>query len=288
MQATRPLRKPEWLQIRRLPVGREASEVLGAIARNDLRTVCTSASCPNKGTCFAEGTATFMILGEVCTRACSFCNVATGRPEGAAPKEPERVANAAAAMGLRYVVVTSVCRDDLADEGASAFAATIRAVKERLPMARVEVLVPDFSGREECLAEVLAARPDVFNHNIETVERLTPRVRTKARYRRSLDVLARAHELAPGIPTKSGLMVGLGEERAELLAAFGDVAAAGVERLTIGQYLQPSLKHHQVDRYYPPSEFAALADEARRAGISAVLAGPLVRSSYHAGGMGAP
>ena len=278
-----PARKPNWFKINRLAVGERASSVLQTIARNDLHTVCTSARCPNKGSCFAEGTATFMILGDVCTRACRFCDIATGRPGAEDLLEAERLANAAAAMGLRFVVVTSVCRDDLPDEGAGAFARTITALKARIPSVRIEVLTPDFSGRRECLRTVLDAAPDVFNHNLETVERLTPRIRSKARYNRSLEVLSAARDMAPGIPTKSGLMVGLGESRDELVQAFRDLAGAGVQRLTLGQYLQPSRRHHPVIRYYEPQEFQELAAEAKAAGIRAVLSGPLVRSSYHAG-----
>ncbi|MEW5765692.1 MAG: lipoyl synthase [Acidobacteriota bacterium] len=279
------VRKPEWFKIRRLAVGEKASAVMGEIARSDLRTVCSSAACPNKGACFSEGTATFMILGDVCTRACRFCNIATGRPAPPDETEAERVAQAAERMGLRFVVVTSVARDDLPDEGAGAFAQTIRSVRQRLSGARIEVLTPDFSGREECLETVLGAGPDVFNHNVETVERLTPSVRAKATYLRSLQVLRAARRLAPHIPTKSGLMVGLGETRDELLRAFEDLAAAGVERLTVGQYLRPTKRHHPVIRYYEPGEFEDLKRAAHSAGIRAVLAGPLIRSSYHAGRM---
>jgi lipoic acid synthetase len=266
-------RKPSWFKINRLAVGEKASSVLRA----------TSAACPNKGACFAEGTATFMILGDVCTRACRFCNIATGRPLREDVGEAERLAEAAASMDLRFVVVTSVCRDDLPDEGAAAFARTIEALKRRLPAVKVEVLVPDFSGREDCLRTVLMAGPHVFNHNLETVERLTPKIRTKAKYNRSLDVIRKVRNLAPDLPRKSGLMVGLGESREELQKTFRDLAEAGVERLTIGQYLRPTLKHHPVVRYYEPNEFAELAVEAKAAGIRAVLSGPLVRSSYHAG-----
>ena len=277
-------RKPTWFQTNRLAVGERASSVLRAIAENDLHTVCTSARCPNKGTCFAEGTATFMILGDVCTRACRFCDIASGRPKaGEDLGEADRLAAAAAAMKLRFVVVTSVCRDDLPDEGSGAFARTISALKARIPGVRIEVLVPDFSGRDECLGTVLDARPHVFNHNLETVERLTPRIRSRAQYHRSLRVLARVREMVPELPTKSGLMVGLGETREELRQAFGDLARAGVERLTIGQYLQPSRRHHPVIRYYRPEEFEDLSREAKAAGVRAVLSGPLVRSSYHAG-----
>lgn len=278
-------RKPAWFRdaIRRLAVGDRASGVLAAVADHSLSTVCTSARCPNKGACFAEGTATFMILGEICTRACRFCDVESGRPGPEDPTEPQRLAEAAARMGLRFAVVTSVCRDDLPDEGAGAFARTVRALKARIAGVRVEVLTPDFSGRRECLGTVLEAAPDVFNHNLETVRRLTEKIRSRARYERSLAVLSQSRALAPGIPTKSGLMVGLGETREELREAFADLASAGVERLTLGQYLQPSRRHHPVVRYYEPAEFDELKADARGAGIRAVLAGPLVRSSYHAG-----
>lgn len=275
-------RKPEWLRVHRLAVGDRASSVLATLAENSLHTVCSSALCPNKGACFAEGTATYMILGDVCTRACRFCDVKSGRPGPIDPEEPGRLAGAAAQMGLKYVVVTSVCRDDLPDEGALHFARTIEALRSHIEGVRVEVLTPDFSGREECLRTVLEARPDVFNHNLETVERLTPIVRSKARYLRSLGVLEKAKRLAPGVPSKSGLMAGLGETREEMRRAFADLARVGVERLTIGQYLQPSRSHIPADRYLEPKEFSEMAEEAKAAGIRAVLSGPLVRSSYHA------
>ena len=283
MPASEPLRKPPWFKINRLAVGEKASSVLNTIAENGLHTVCTSAACPNKGTCFAEGTATFMILGDVCTRACRFCNIKTGRPGGEDLQEADRLADAAAQMELRFVVVTSVCRDDLADEGAAAFARTITALRRKIPHVRVEVLTPDFSGREDCLRTVLSAGPHVFNHNLETVERLTARIRTKAQYNRSLSVLEAVRDIEPDLPTKSGLMVGLGETREEMGATFADLAGAGIQRLTIGQYLQPTRTHHPVERYVEPEEFVEMREEAKAAGIPAVLSGPLVRSSYHAG-----
>lgn len=276
-------RKPAWFRVGTLPTGPKASRILGIIARRGLHTVCTSAACPNRGACFAEGTATFMILGDVCTRACRFCNVKTGVPPPVDALEPERVAEAAAEMGLRFVVITSVTRDDLDDQGAGAFAETIAAVKKRIPGVGVEVLTPDFYGRRALIETVLEAQPDVFNHNIETVERLTPSVRTRASYSNSLKVLETARKLSRGIPIKSGLMVGLGENRGELLTTFRDLASVGVERLTIGQYLRPTMKHLPVERYYSPEEFDELAEEARAAGVKGVLSGPLVRSSYHAG-----
>lgn len=280
---SQPLRKPNWFKINRLAVGERASFVLGAIAEHGLNTVCTSAACPNKGTCFSEGTATFMILGDTCTRACRFCNIRTGRPGEEDLQEGERLADAAAKMGLKFVVLTSVCRDDLPDEGAGAFARTLSALAGKIPGVRVEVLTPDFSGREDCLRTILEARPHVFNHNLETVERLTPRIRTKAEYYRSLSVLKAIRDMAPNLPTKSGLMVGLGETREEMKQAFHDLSEVGVGRLTIGQYLQPTRLHHPVIRYYEPQEFVELREEAKAAGIPAVLSGPLVRSSYHAG-----
>jgi lipoic acid synthetase len=279
-------RKPEWLRVRRLAVGERASTILGALAEHRLHTVCSSALCPNKGACFAEGTATYMILGDVCTRACRFCDVKSGRPGPIDSEEPRRLAEAAAKMGLKYVVVTSVCRDDLPDEGALHFARTIEALRSRIEGVQVEVLTPDFSGRDGCLRTVLEARPDVFNHNLETVERLTPVVRSKAQYRRSLGVLEMAKRLGPGIPSKSGLMAGLGETREEMRRTFADLAGIGVERLTIGQYLQPSRRHIPADRFLEPAEFSEMADEAKAAGIPAVLSGPLVRSSYHAASFG--
>jgi len=274
--------KPNWFRIRRLPVGPEASRVLRIIASNRLHTVCSAAACPNKGACFEEGTATFLILGETCTRGCAFCNIPAGAPAPPDPGEPERVAEAAALLGLRFVVVTSVTRDDLPDAGAGAFAETILAVRRRLPKAGIEVLVPDFSGSGESLRTVLDTRPDVFNHNLETVERLTPLVRSRARYDRSLELLALARRIAPGIPTKSGLIVGLGEAVEDLHGAFRDLASAGVARLTIGQYLQPTRNHPPAARFYSPEEFRELGEAARSCGIPHVLSGPLVRSSYHA------
>ncbi|HJX62248.1 MAG TPA: lipoyl synthase, partial [Dehalococcoidia bacterium] len=243
---------------------------------------CEEARCPNIGECFENGTATFLILGNVCTRACTFCAVSSGRPIGLDTAEPLKVARAASRLGLRHAVVTSVTRDDLPDGGASIFAATIRAVRRLSPGTSVEVLIPDFQGSHDALAIVMAAGPDVLNHNIETVPRLYRDVRPKAVYGRSLELLARAGEMDAGVITKSGLMVGLGEEHEELLAAMADLVAAGCRVLTIGQYLQPTPRHRPVACYYHPDEFAALAREGRRLGFRHVEAGPLVRSSYHA------
>ncbi len=247
-----------------------------------LVTVCESARCPNRGECFGEGTATFLILGEVCTRRCGFCAIAKGVPGPPDPGEPASVAEAIRRLGLAYVVVTSVTRDDLADGGASRFAATIGAVRQDSPAALVEVLVPDFAGKPGAVETVLAAGPAVFNHNLETVPRLYPSVRPGADYSRSLTLLRRARKIAPSIPTKSGLMVGFGEQFDEVVAVMRDLAAAGVSALTIGQYLQPDRESLPVDRYWRPEEFEALEQAGRAAGLAQVTAGPLVRSSYRA------
>jgi lipoyl synthase len=262
-----------------------------------LSTVCEAARCPNRGECFGSGTATFLILGEVCTRRCSFCAIAKGSPCPPDPREPEAVAEAVRRLSLSYVVVTSVTRDDLPDGGARQFAATIRAIRRASsdrPLAPgeisakaaretpVEVLVPDFAGKPDALAKVLAAGPAVLNHNLETVPRLYPRVRPGADYGRSLSLLRRAREIAPDTATKSGLMVGLGEQLDEVVGVMRDLAAAGVSALTVGQYLQPSRESLPVEIYRRPEEFAALEDAGRAAGIARVQAGPLVRSSYKA------
>ncbi|MBZ5564890.1 MAG: lipoyl synthase, partial [Acidobacteriia bacterium] len=239
--------------------------------------------CPNMGECWNAGTATFMILGELCTRRCGFCAVPKGRPAGEVDRaEPERVAEAAAKMGLKYVVVTSVDRDDLSDGGATIFAQTITALRRQIPECRVEVLIPDFRGSDDSLETVLRARPDVLNHNIETVPRLYSVARRGSRYERSLRLLARSRELDPAIPTKSGLMAGLGETFEELGAVLNDLSSVGVELVTIGQYLRPSGDQLPVARFYTPAEFAALKQEGERLGIRHVESGPLVRSSYHA------
>jgi lipoyl synthase len=272
--------KPPWLRAR-IP-GTGAAPAVARVVRDlGLHTVCEEAHCPNRGECWAHGTATFLILGDVCTRACGFCAVKSGKPSAAPdPDEPRRVAGAIAGMRLAHAVLTSVSRDDLPDGGAAAFAACVREIRLRVPACRVEVLIPDFRGDEQALAQVVAARPDVLNHNVETVPRLYGRVRPQARFERSLDVLARAH--AAGLVAKSGLMVGLGEDSQEVLATLASLRAAGVEMLTIGQYLRPSKAHLPVDRYYTPEEFDALGQQARRLGIRRVSSGPLVRSSYHA------
>jgi len=271
--------RPAWLKVR-APGGEDYERVLKAIRAGGLHTVCESAHCPNMGECWSQGTATFMILGNVCTRSCGFCAVQTGRPTELDQGEPEKVARAVVQMDLSFAVVTSVNRDELADGGAAIFAGTIRAIRREKPGCGIEVLIPDFRGDPAALDVVFDERPDVLNHNTETVPRLYRRVRPQARYVRSLRVLARA--AAKGLRVKSGLMLGLGETHAELDAVFADLAAAGVQILTLGQYLQPTPQHLPVDRFVPPEEFAELRQRALDAGFEHVEAGPLVRSSYHA------
>ena len=272
--------KPSWLKVR-FPSHSDYFSVASLIEGGGLHTICRSAKCPNISECWTRRTATFLILGAVCTRACRFCAVDKGAPEPPDPAEPERVAEAAAALKLAYAVVTSVTRDDLADGGAGQFIETIRALRRRLPDVRIEVLVPDFGGRAEPLAAVLAERPEVLNHNLETVERLTPAIgRPRTNYRRSLEVLRRAKDA--GAVTKSGLMVGLGETPDEIRQAFADLRASGCDLLTLGQYLQPTRSHAKAERYVPPAEFEAMKAEALALGFAGVEAGPLVRSSFHA------
>lgn len=275
------LRKPDWLKIK-LSSGEEFKEIKRLMRTKTLHTVCEEAKCPNIHECWANRTATFMILGSVCTRACRFCAVNTGLPTELDLQEPARVAEAAEQMGLNHCVVTSVARDDLADGGASIFAATIQALRQRLPLCGIEVLIPDFMGRMESLHTVLDAKPHILNHNMETVERLSDRVRSKAKYARSLELLERSKSYNPKIPTKSSLMVGLGEEWGELLQTMDDLRSRNVDILTIGQYLQPSAVHLPVLRYYTPEEFALLKQEGLARGFKHVESGPLVRSSYHA------
>jgi len=280
--AERPRRLPPWLR-KSLPAGADLMATARVVEGSGVATVCQEARCPNLGECWSQRTATFMILGDRCTRRCRFCAVRTARPAPPSADEPHRLAEACAALGLRHVVITAVARDDLPDEGASHFAACVRAVRAVRPAATIEVLPADFHARRECIEVLCQARPDVYNHNIETVERLTPRIRPQGRYRRSLEVLRIVRALEPGIVTKSGMMLGLGETREEILATFADLRAVGCEILTIGQYLAPSAGHAPVVRYYPPEEFESLAAEARRLGFARVAAGPFVRSSYHAG-----
>ena len=287
-------RLPPWL---RSPIGNasELEAVQAVVKQQRLHTICEEGRCPNRGECYAAGTATFLLGGPICTRSCAFCQVEKGQaPAPFDADEAERVAEAVQAMDLRYVVLTAVARDDLEDHGASLFTRTMAAIRQRNPLIAIEVLTPDFWGghREDTeaiaaqrqrLAAVLAAEPVCFNHNLETVERLQAEVRRGATYRRSLGLLAAARELAPRIPTKSGLMLGLGETFAEVVATLRDLRAVDCQRLTLGQYLRPSLAHIPVDRYWRPEEFAQLAAIARELGFADVRSGPLVRSSYHAG-----
>jgi lipoic acid synthetase len=273
--------KPEWLKVR-APGSENYLRLKGIMRELGLHTVCEEANCPNIGECWHHGTATFMILGDTCTRSCGYCNVIHGTPKAADEQEPVKVASAIHAMALEYVVVTSVDRDDLPDFGAGQFARTIAETRARMPKCRVEVLIPDFQGDEAALRIVLDARPDVLNHNIETVPRLYRTARPGGRYERALGVLRRAREIAPQIPTKSGLMVGLGEHWDELVQVLTDLRAAGVEIVTIGQYLRPSLANLPMERYYTPSEFAELKRIGLELGFGHVESGPLVRSSYHA------
>ena len=273
-------RLPSWFR-RPLPPGAEGGRVKRLLARLDLHTVCEGAKCPNRAACWHDSAAAFLILGDACTRACRFCAIPhAARPAPPDPAEPAQLAEAAAAMGLRHVVVTSVTRDDLPDGGAAHFAETIRAIRARLPGATVEVLVPDFQNAAAALDLVLAAKPDIFNHNLETVERLQPAIRPQADYRRSLAVLAYAAQA--GARAKSGLMLGMGETDAELSAALRDLRAAGVALLTLGQYLAPSPAHHPVARFAPPAEFDRWRAEGLALGFASVASAPHVRSSYHA------
>ncbi len=274
-------RLPPWLRVK-LPGDAGFAATAQAVADAGLRTVCRGARCPNIFECFSKGTATFLILGGVCTRGCAFCNIEAGKPDPVDPDEPARLARAVAELGLSHAVITSVTRDDLPDGGAEQFAAAIRAVREAVPAATVEVLTPDFKGDFAALDVVLAAGPDVYNHNVETVPRLYPTARAGADYARSLSVLARAARLGRAV-VKSGLMVGLGETAGELEATFRDLAGAGCRMVTVGQYLRPSRRNLPVARYVPPEEFEALAALGRRCGIAEMACAPLVRSSYKAG-----
>ncbi len=277
------LRKPAWIRAK-APIGAGVSRIKGLLRQGKLATVCEEAMCPNLGECFNHGTATFMILGDICTRRCPFCDVAHGRPKPLDPDEPKHLAESIAAMGLRYVVITSVDRDDLRDGGAAHFAACLAAVRALSPTIRLEVLVPDFRGRETIALEqfVGAGAPDVFNHNLETVPRLYCEARPGADYAGSLDLLAAFKAVHPQVPTKSGLMLGLGETRDEILETLRDLRDHGCGMLTLGQYLQPSRDHLPVRRYWTPEEFDDLRLFAESIGFSNVASGPMVRSSYHA------
>ncbi|PKR85006.1 lipoyl synthase [Heyndrickxia camelliae] len=276
------LRKPEWLKIK-LNTNKTYTGLKKMMREERLHTVCEEAKCPNIHECWAvRKTATFMILGDLCTRGCRFCAVKTGLPTELDWEEPERVARSVEVMGLRHCVVTAVARDDLADGGAAIFAETIRAIRRRVPSCTVEVLPSDMKGDYESLKTLMDAKPDIFNHNIETVERLTKRVRSKATYRRSLELLKRVKEISPNTPTKSSIMVGLGETKEEIIQAMDDLLEHQVDIMTIGQYLQPTKKHLKVERYVHPDEFAELKEIALQKGFKHCEAGPLVRSSYHA------
>jgi lipoyl synthase len=278
-----PLRtpKPQWLRAK-APVGDNFHDLKKLARGLGLHTVCESAQCPNIGECWNHKTATFMLLGDICTRRCGFCAVPKGRPGPIDWEEPRRVAEAVAQLGLKHAVVTSVNRDDDNLGSAGVFAQTIREIRARTPDCRVEVLIPDFQGREEALRIVLDAQPDVLNHNTETVPRLYRAVRSGARYERTLTLLEKAKTISPGMVTKSGVMVGLGESTPELVAVFGDLGARGVDILTVGQYLRPSKDHLPIARFYQPQEFTYLRNQALRFGFRHVESGPLVRSSYHA------
>lgn len=280
--ATPRLKKPNWIRVK-ARVSKGYQQTLAVVQEHKLTTVCEEASCPNMGECWSQGHATMMIMGEICTRGCTFCNIATGRPQQLDAFEPGRVADAVAKLGLNHVVVTSVDRDDLADGGAEHFAMTIRAIRKRAPSTTVEILTPDFLKCEpSALETVVTARPDVFNHNLETVQGLYPQVRPGARYFHSLRLLQRVKELDPSIFTKSGIMLGLGEDKQAVHAVMDDMRAADIDFLTIGQYLQPTLKHHAVDRFVHPDEFQTYQTAAYGKGFLMVAASPLTRSSFHA------
>ncbi len=275
------LPKPAWIRVR-APGAHAFDQTRAVLRRHGLHTVCEEAACPNIGECWGKRHATVMILGDTCTRACAFCNVRTGRPMPPDPSEPERVARAIAELRLEHVVVTSVDRDDLADGGAAHFAETIVAIRREAPATSIEVLTPDFIRKEGALETVMAARPDVFNHNLETVPSLYRRIRPGAEYRQSLSLLRRAKTLDDSVFTKSGIMLGLGETAAEVIELMDDLRNAAVDFLTIGQYLQPTRKHAAIDRFVTPEEFDALRDEGKAKGFLLVAASPLTRSSYHA------
>jgi lipoic acid synthetase len=277
-----PPRKPKWIRAQ-APTGARVAELKSILRSHQLHTVCEEASCPNLGECFSHGTATFMIMGAICTRRCPFCDVAHGKPGPLDAAEPQNLAATVSAMGLQYVVITSVDRDDLRDGGAAHFAACIRAVREHSPATRIEILVPDFRGRMEPALNLLEQTPpDVFNHNLETVPRLYLKARPGADYTWSLQLLQRFKQRRPGVPTKSGLMLGLGETLEEIEAVMRDLRGHDCDMLTLGQYLQPSKFHLPVARFVPPEEFDYLASKARALGFSSVASGPMVRSSYHA------
>ncbi|MEW8253318.1 MAG: lipoyl synthase [Candidatus Thiodiazotropha taylori] len=277
-----PLRKPKWIRAK-APLGKEVSRIRRILRDKGLSSVCEEAACPNLGECFQHGTATFMIMGDICTRRCPFCDVAHGKPQPLDPKEPEHLADAIASMALKYVVITSVDRDDLRDGGGNHFAQCVAAIRQKMPKTSVELLVPDFRGRvEQALTPLMEFPPDVFNHNLETVPRLYRQARPGADYQGSLELLKRFKQQQTGVPTKSGLMLGLGERKEEILAVMQDLRDHDCEMLTLGQYLQPSHDHLPVDRFVTPEEFDDLAKQAEAMGFTSVASGPMVRSSYHA------
>ena len=280
-QASLRPRLPEWLKVP-APGSPGYIHLKNLVREQQLHTVCEEAHCPNIGECWGRGTATFMILGDICTRRCHYCAVTTGRPTGIDLQEPARLAETVATMGLGYCVITSVNRDDLQDGGAFIFAACIKQVREKLPGCRVEVLIPDFAGSWTALKKVVDARPDVLNHNIESTRRIFPRVRPRGDYRLSLGLLAKAKELDPAIVSKSGIITGMGESIDEIIETMEDLRAVDCDLLTIGQYLRPSAKHIPIDRFYTPDEFAMLRKAGEQMGFKHVASGPLVRSSYHA------
>ncbi len=272
---------PHWLRVK-APVGKDYSELKTLVATHSLNTVCENARCPNIGECWNKRTATFLLLGDVCTRTCKFCAIKSGRCAPPDPDEPRRVAEAVTRLSLRYAVITSVTRDDLDLGGADIFAATIREIRRRRPDCEVEVLIPDFKGNRQALEMVIEAQPDVLNHNVETVPRLYPRVRPQADYQRSLELLQNAKRISPHLITKSGMMVGLGETMEEITSLLQDMVTVSLDIMTIGQYLRPSLKHLPVEKYYSPNDFRAFKDQGEALGIPYVESAPLVRSSYHA------
>ncbi|MEJ2618878.1 MAG: lipoyl synthase [Candidatus Thiodiazotropha sp.] len=277
-----PLRKPKWIRAK-APLGKEVSRIRRILRDKGLSSVCEEAACPNLGECFQQGTATFMIMGDICTRRCPFCDVAHGKPQPLDPQEPLQLADAIASMSLKYVVITSVDRDDLRDGGGNHFAQCVAAIRERMPKTSVELLVPDFRGRvEQALSPLMKYPPDIFNHNLETVPRLYRQARPGADYQGSLDLLKHFKQQQPEVPTKSGLMLGLGEQPDEILAVMQDLRDHQCEMLTLGQYLQPSQDHLPVDRFITPAEFDDLAKQAKAMGFTSVASGPMVRSSYHA------
>jgi lipoic acid synthetase len=282
MTTTPRVRKPAWLKAR-FPAGERYTEIKHLLRKHKLHSVCEEANCPNMGECFNAGEATFIILGDTCTRSCGFCSVTSGRPGTVDMLEPARLAETVALLGLDYAVITSVNRDDLEDGGAEIWANTIRAVRRRSPNCKVEILTPDFEGNWEALRTVVEAKPYVYNHNVETVPRLYPQVRPKAVYNRSLEMLRRIKGIDSRMTTKSGIMVGLGETLAEIEETMLDMRAHGVDLLTVGQYLQPDSRHLPVQRYWHPSEYEEIRQIGQRLGFKHVEAGPLVRSSYHAG-----